>query len=312
MMKERGYVGMKEKNRENPFAGMTREEIIQEAKRQILRSAVLALAALAVIGVACYAWFVNSGVVTAITGQVTMSTDGFELASEGTVGIFDNVYFDSSVPDGSFLEEMITWTRGNRVVRWRMNQTSNLSNYDTKKNGIHPNSAGTLKFYVIPQSDGALTLNCHVNLNPLKLNSEGKYVSCGVNSTEAKLMRGHLMFAYSYEGEAGTVSGLIPVNTSAFTVSLPEVRADRKYEVTLTWFWPYVLREAMNRQPYGDTITGWVENDALWDYFYYDGGRTVSVSQTPFRGLSNFYNMADQYIGDHVNAVIVELEAEQA
>ena len=46
---------MKEQKKENQFSGMTLEQIILEAKKQILHSAVLALAALIVIGVACYA-----------------------------------------------------------------------------------------------------------------------------------------------------------------------------------------------------------------------------------------------------------------
>ena len=75
--------------KENRFSGMTPEEIKLEAKRQIVRSAFLALAALIVIGVACYAWFANNRTVTANLSSVSLNADCFELASVSYVGAFD-------------------------------------------------------------------------------------------------------------------------------------------------------------------------------------------------------------------------------
>ena len=54
---------MAEKN--NRFSGMSRAELEKEARKQIVHSGLLALAALIVIAVACYAWFCSAGAVTA-------------------------------------------------------------------------------------------------------------------------------------------------------------------------------------------------------------------------------------------------------
>ena len=72
---------MAEKN--NRFSGMSRAELEKEARKQIVHSGLLALAALIVIAVACYAWFCSAGAVTAQGMAVRLSGYGFDLASAG-------------------------------------------------------------------------------------------------------------------------------------------------------------------------------------------------------------------------------------
>lgn len=297
---------MQKQKRENPFSGMSREKIILEAKKQILHSALLALAALVVIGVACYAWFVGNNGVTAKIGAISMSVDAFELASKGSAGIYDNAYL--GVADGESLLGGLMSTKGKRTVRWRMEQDNNLRNTDEDQKGIHPNTEGTLKFYVIPQMEGPLTLKCRLNITPLNSNKDA--LSGG---TEEKLMRGHLLFAYSYEdGTGNTDSGMVQVTDGSFTLTFPEAKKDDQYEVTLNWFWPYVLGDARERPDYGETIELWTKDQNMCEYFYYNGGQEIVIADTSYRRLSSYYNLADQCIGDRVSAVILELEAERA
>lgn len=312
---------MKEKKQENQFSGMTREEIILEARKQILHSAVLALAALIVIGVACYAWFVSSKNVTAEVGKVAMRAEGFELASKATgdgKGAYDKYsqYLDFTLPEGEFWdsEKTTTWTKRNQTIRWRVDENSNFGNDGTKK-GIRPGSEGNLSFYVIPNADGPLTINCQLNAQPQLKNPNAKDAD-NVKATAAKLLRGHILFAYEYSytdgGNTVTQSGIAEISDGSFTVTLPDAKANEPQKVTLNWFWPYLLRDAVSRPDYGETIKNWTETQNLWDYFYYNNGTEVIIDQTSPRNRNRYYNNADQFIGDNVAAIVLELTADLA
>ena len=157
--------------KENQFSGMTRQEIILEARKQILHSAVLALAALIVIGVACYAWFVSSKSVTAIVGPVTLNADSFELASKGTAGKYDGLVPESIRMRGE------TWsgisvtgtqtTQNKKTILWNMTSDNNLGNFSQADIGIQPGDYGALEFYVLRKQQGDLKINCFLEIIPL-------------------------------------------------------------------------------------------------------------------------------------------------
>ena len=306
---------MEEKKQENQFSGMTREEIILEARKQILHSAVLALAALIVIGVACYAWFVSSKNVTAEVGKVAMRAEGFELASAGSPGKYDDK-LDAALPEGEFWGdgETTTWTKKNQTIRWRVDGDSNFGN-DGSKKGIRPGSEGNLSFYVIPNADGPLTINCQLNAQP-QLKNPNAEDAANVKATATKLLRGHILFAYEYSYTYGektvTQRGISKISDGPFTVMLPDAKANELQKVTLNWFWPYLLRDAVSRPDYGETIKTWTETQNLWDYFYYNNGTEVIIDQTSPRNRNRYYNNADQFIGDNVAAIVLELTADLA
>lgn len=94
--------------------------------------------------------------------------------------------------------------------------------------------------------------------------------------------------------------------------------------MTLTWFWPYLLREAATREDYDEaknqainnTIKAWTESQDKSVYFYYKTANEtrvdVTVSSETKTSLSRYYNNADQYIGDHVAAIVLQLTADLA
>lgn len=310
---------MENQKKESQFSGMTREEIIRQARKQILHSAVLALAALIVIGVACYAWFVSSKAVTAEVGKVSMRVEGFELASaagEDGKGAYDKYgsHLDPALPEGETIpsqvewteQKTMTWTKRNQTIRWRVDENSNFANAGSRK-GIRPGSSGTLSFYVIPNATGELTVKCSLSLLP-KMKNDGSA------ETAAKLLRGHILFIYEYEyldGEqTATKSGIAEVTDGSFTVYLPNAQANVPQLVTLNWFWPYLLRDAVNRADFGDTIKGWTEDPEQSKYFYYNGGSTLA--EVSAKNRSRYYNNADQFIGDYVSAIVLELTADLA
>lgn len=310
---------MKERKKENRFSGMTREEIILEAKKQILHSAVLALAALIVIGVACYAWFANNRTVTANLSSISLNADCFELASVSDVGAFDAATpSDYTVPTGDNWtndEQNGTITGSSHSIQWRVSEQSNLGNYGKDSFGISPGAQNMLEFYVVPRRSGNMKLKCTLDIIPLP-------VVDGVEDAVAKkLLRGHLLFDYQYSDSRG----LIDVKSGSFTINLADAVAGIPVKVTLNWRWPYVLEDAYTGA-YRDTILGWIKDGsaAYSDFFFYTGdvnGHNTNGTQVDIAGkdplkpaeyleLSEYYNNADQYIGNNVDHIIFQLTAE--
>ena len=305
---------MEEKKQENQFSGMTREEILLEARKQILHSAVLALAALIVIGVACYAWFASNKNVTAKAGSVSVAQNGFELASVGAEGVFDGqIPTDFTVPAGeawtSPKNEPGTYTAGQQAILWRMSDESNLGN-SAGGSGISPGSKGFLQFYVIPNRSGEMHLKCTLDVIPLPLKEDGTE-----DQTAEKLLRGHLLFDYQYAKDTENVSAIVPIESESFIIDLANAEKEEPVKVTLNWRWPYVLEDAY--QDSGEVL-GWVKDREKSSFFYCteDGGIVGISGKDPlvpadYLELSEYYNNADQYIGNNVNQIILQLIVEQ-
>ena len=76
---------------EQPNSDNSRQDALRTARKQITRSLLLSLAALGVIVIACYAWFVRNTTVSGALGSISAEGSTFELASVGAIGAFDNV-----------------------------------------------------------------------------------------------------------------------------------------------------------------------------------------------------------------------------
>lgn len=316
---------MKEQKKENQFSGMTREQIILEAKKQILHSAVLALAALVVIGVACYAWFVSSKSVTAIVGPVSMGDTTFDLASAGSLSAFDtpdgytvptgDKYQGAGLTDG-------WWTFGNQTIQWRMTDTANLGNYGanetTEPEGIRPGSSGQLSFYVIPHGNGPLQVQFNLSIVPLKAENKddpnSTLVELSGEPVALKLLRGHLLFAYPEKDSSGnTVMKLANYVDGSFTIDFGTVEADTPIPVMLEWHWYNTLSDALS-SAYGDAI--FTSMKAEPNAFFYNRESDVTISESATKdtiltdsALNNYFNDTDYYIGQHIDAMILRLNA---
>ena len=140
---------MAEKN--NRFSGMTRAELEKEARKQIVHSGLLALAALIVIAVACYAWFCSAGAVTAQGMAVRLSGYGFDLASAGDLPDLEvGMPEDYTDPTGEAYGSQDTpkvkwkWTAGrHQVIQWQMTDESSAS--QNERRNMRPRSTMELK-----------------------------------------------------------------------------------------------------------------------------------------------------------------------
>lgn len=315
---------MEEKKQENQFSGMTREEILLEARKQILHSAVLALAALIVIGVACYAWFVSTKTVTANVGTVSMGDMTFELASAGQLSAFDTPA-DYTVPTGeeySILPNLTgRWTFRHQTIQWQMTDEANLEN-DTVEKGLRPGSHGHLSFYVIPKGTGPLKVRFDLEIVPLKETVNNNTTEWkDADTTAANLLRGHLMFACPQNYRNGKLMDnpsmtLVDYSNGSFTIDFGTVTEDTPIPVKLQWCWYNTLSDALNSD-YGESI--FTSMRANPDGFFYNSGNTVTipseVTKETIQGnseLNNYFNDADYYIGQNIDAIILRLDAEKA
>lgn len=325
---------MEEKKPENQFSGMTREEIILEAKKQILHSAVLALAALIVIGVACYAWFVSTKTVTANVGPVTLAGESFELASVGSAGKYDTfVPQDMRIVGEEWTKDSQKGTQTSQEkqsILWNMTSENNLGNYSSEDEGIRPGSNGTLEFYVIRKQQSDVTVKAYLDIIPMK---GGEQLTS--NERLCQLLRGHLLFAYRVDDGAIQLAEL---SDGSFEVTVP---ADKEQvKVTVSWYWPYFLSHAIDyfgsfREEMSRRVVNSLKDDSdSVNYFFTDGAKdkyvgsdrndsgnpitnvdgkitiTVKNVRQYAKRLGEYYNEADQKIGDNVDSIVLRLRAE--
>lgn len=323
-----------------------REDSFREARKQIVRSAFLALAALGVIVFACYAWFVSSGTVTGKISSVLLNGGTFELASVGGSGAHDTEIQGLKWGDATGMvatgddwkdasgKVIGTITGSESNILWKLSSTSNLNNRAGEKGdtGIQPGDDGTLQFYVVPKCSGDLKLSCTVRLRPVKnISSTEEEKGSSIIEITGKpvnnFVRGHMLFAYTYQytdsyGDSyaeknRTTPALINYANGSFTLELTGVQENQPILVTLHWIWPLLLKDIIQEDLFDSKeisleVTGWMSATPT-DFFYnFEGsvGDPGVIIQNDLRKYNNFYNNADEYIGTNVCGVIVQLSAE--
>ena len=282
------------------------ENAVKDARKQITRSILLALTALAVIAFACYAWFVSTKRVTGSIRPVQLLGSTFELASAGKMGAYDHMLPDGlNISGDSWNPSGTVTSTGRASILWQVSDSSNLNN--TEETGcIQPGSRGTIQFSVIPKADGELRLNFQIELLPMQKNS-GKLEILENNETLNNLLKGHFLFQYSTDG---TNFFWIPCSTGQFSLTFTGCTADTPIPVTLNWRWPYLLRLVTEHAE----VVGWMQEDTR--YFFYNHGNAVAppTELTPdagnFAQYDRYYNNADEYIGEHAYGVLLRLTAE--
>ena len=289
---------------------------IQAARRQIIHSAIFAVAALGVIVFACYAWFAGNHSVSGTIGSIQMLGSLYELAGNGSdktdngYGVFyDNTKTGFGVnvlPAGDFSAgeawPNLEATGTSQAIRWRLNDNSQIGNFGSST-GIRPGSSGTLQFYVIPNATGTLSLRFRLELKPL--NDDG---SANTTETLNKLLKGHLLF-YILDDATGTkiwvswdgdTSRPLQFNVPAETdVGVPQ-------PVTLHWIWNANL----------DSFTADEISSHRNLLFYSESGKTdeidKAIDENQITELTKLYNRADRYIGSQLTWLEVKLTAQPA
>lgn len=299
------------------------QAFIQAARRQIIHSAIFAVAALGVIVFACYAWFAGNHSVSGTIGSIQMLGSLYELAGNGSDNT-DNgygVFYDKTktgfgfnvLPAGNFSTDE-NWanleaTGTSQAIRWRLNENSQVGNFGSST-GIRPGSSGMLQFYVIPNATGTLSLHFRLELKPL--NDDG---SANTGETLNKLLKGHLLFYIpgdngtktwiSWDGDTSRpLQFYVPEETD---VGVPQL-------VTLHWQWTAELSHLIADTTLKDKVPA---NREL--LFYSESGSIpeandikAAIDKNQITELTKLYNRADRYIGSQLTWLEVKLTAQPA
>lgn len=301
---------------EQPNPDASKLEALQNARKQITRSLLLATAALGVIAFACYAWFVNNTSVTARSISVSASGSTFELASVGS----SHGAFDESLPDDLKAEEgdpyqnssgtgTITTVSKNAIF-WQMNDAAGLNNQNANDTGIEPGSSGTLQFYVIPKHTGKLNLTCQLSLIPLKLEKNDSFIKLE-NVTASQFLKGHLLFSYTYTDKNNdSNTQLVNYSTASFPLEFEVQNVDDPISVQLDWHWPLLLQDVINDKSNSNTYKTWMTEAPGFFFCYNDAAVNDPPDfETQFSTYNDYFNNADQYIGDNIDGVLLQLTA---
>ena len=298
---------------EQPNSDNSRQDTLRTARKQITRSLLLSLAALGVIVIACYAWFVRNTTVSGALGSISAGGSTFELASVGTAGAFDSRLPETERIEGDSwpYSSSGTITSGTKEsILWRIDQSSSHLGNDSNSTGIEPGSSGTLQFYVVPKRPGDLELTFTIEIIPLAVASENNEFTPIKNDAATNFLKGHLLLHYQVKNGQETL--LDPANAS-FDLKLNDLTSDSEpVLISLKWHWPFLLEDAVLDSEVTQIIT---DNPS---YFVHDGNAPLTEAVTlpgtnnpEFRRYSNYYNNADQYIGTYVSAVLFRLTAEE-
>jgi hypothetical protein len=334
---------MEQKTSEKPLEEQTPAELelqIHNYKRTIVRSALLALTALVAIIALCLAWFLNNSRVTTQGIQLSAALGGFELASVGTDG---GIYKDelnglvSNAGETATIDSHTAYktSAGQQNVVWRMAvDGSDLNNASGKaasdQAGIAPDTAGTLRFYVIPYQDGELTVEFTLSILAYSTDKDGKLIALEdrendpVATMVGNLLKGHVLF-FEAKNSQGLYEGLIENDT--FTKTFQNAKAGQPELVTIYWVWPNVVAQLLQENPpYGALFTADVRSALQKDmttgtgmikYFLTTDEDKLpdlneSVIGQSIAALSTYYNRADEYIGKNADYILLRLEAQQS
>jgi hypothetical protein len=285
---------MKEKDRMNEIEeGMISKNstdeknfAVQDAKKEQRNSFFLAITALLAIILVCVAWFLNNQRVSMNNIEIQSAKDGFELAAEGSAGLYDRLLTYTNTgsdltastesdenngenssddsgsdgkqeTDGDGKNTVIgkTTDADNARIRWVMNADSNMNNVSGSEGTIQPGTSGKLTFYVIPKVDGTLKLNFNLQTD---LYTDNERLQ--TDELVKKLVEGHILFFQKCEEEGESKYYDDIITDGKFSKTIPDAVAEKQYEYTIYWTWVYVFGQ--NLLPKGNkVIEPWVSDD---------------------------------------------------
>lgn len=283
------------------------QAFIQAARRQIIHSAIFAVAALGVIVFACYAWFSNNKSVSGTIGSIQMLGSLYELASEGSsYSIYTKEGDTPPVGDTPISgRPNLKATGSNQSIRWQLNENSHVQNISGSTR-LQPGTSGTLEFFVLPYVTGTLSLNFQLELIPL---DDGRNVITG---TPAELLKGHLLFYLENEKQEKIWTSWDSANFKLQFEAANEAAIEQPQKVTLRWLWASDLSELRD-------LDSKIPSNRQLLFYSEDQSRIPSETEIKKRldandltDLNKLYNLADRYIGANLSWLEVKLTAQPA
>jgi hypothetical protein len=283
------------------------QSFIQAARRQIIHSAIFAVAALGVIVFACYAWFASNHSVSGTIGSIQMLGSLYELASEGsspnkyTLASYNPPEGDTPLSNRPTLKA----TGTNQSIRWQLSDTSHVQNI-TGNTRLQPDTSGTLQFYVLPYVSGTLSLNFQLELIPLDDSGNA------ITGRPAELLKGHLLFYLENNKKEKIWTSWDSDNFKLQFEAANEAAIEQPQKVTLHWMWASDLSGLRD-------LDSEIPRNGQLLFYSEDQSRIPSETEIKKRldandlaDLNKLYNLADRYIGANLSWLEVKLTAQPA
>lgn len=283
------------------------QSFIQAARRQIIHSAIFAVAALGVIVFACYAWFAGNHSVSGTIGSIQMLGSLYELASEGsssskyTLAGYNPPGGDTPLSNRPTLKA----TGTNQSIRWQLSDTSHVQNI-TGNTRLQPDTSGTLQFYVLPYVSGTLSLGFQLELIPLDDSGNA------ITGRPAELLKGHLLFYLENDKKEKIWTSWDSDNFKLQFEAAEETQIGQPQLVTLHWMWASDLSKLRD-------LDSKIRSNGKLLFYSEDSSRIPSEAEIKKRldandltDLNKLYNLADRYIGANLSWLEVKLTAQPA
>ena len=283
------------------------QAFIQAARRQIIHSAIFAVAALGVIVFACYAWFAGNHSVSGTIGSIQMLGSLYELASEGsssskyTLAGYNPPEGDTPLSNRPTLKA----TGTNQSIRWQLSDSSHVQNI-TGNTRLQPDTSGTLQFYVLPYVSGTLSLGFQLELIPLDDSGNA------ITGRPAELLKGHLLFYLENDKKEKIWTSWDSDNFKLQFEAAEETQIGQPQLVTLHWMWASDLSKLRD-------LDSKIRSNGKLLFYSEDSSRIPSEAEIKKRldandltDLNKLYNLADRYIGANLSWLEVKLTAQPA
>lgn len=283
------------------------QSFIQAARRQIIHSAIFAVAALGVIVFACYAWFASNHSVSGTIGSIQMLGSLYELASEGsssskyTLAGYNPPEGDTPLSNRPTLKA----TGTNQSIRWQLSDSSHVQNI-TGNTRLQPDTSGTLQFYVLPYVSGTLSLGFQLELIPLDDSGNA------ITGRPAELLKGHLLFYLENDKKEKIWTSWDSDNFKLQFEAAEETQIGQPQLVTLHWMWASDLSKLRD-------LDSKIRSNGKLLFYSEDSSRIPSEAEIKKRldandltDLNKLYNLADRYIGANLSWLEVKLTAQPA
>lgn len=356
----------KKKKNQECIEQLSLEELrkdIKENKKKAARSIIFIEAAAVAIITLCIAWFVSNSQISGNLGTVGAKYSGIEIGSAGAKGVHDDFLQEVKaaiityhLPDENSGKKHDTSQGGS--INWLLSNDSNMKNYDGGKSfaetgsqfrkdyAMEPGTKGKLDFFIKSYDEGDLSLEFSLNIAPFQL-GDNNPISVQPNSTEAKLLSGHILYFLGEKQNDDKVK-YTWIKDGTFQIIIPNAKKDTEYNYSIYWVWPLnlstILLNTKDEFLNGSEIefddkdsTGGLRTQIVKEmsehpekYFFssltgkpldknYDevkeilnihknSGTSNTYNKQLFVDLSSYYNQADMKIGEGISFITATLE----
>lgn len=268
-------------------------EEMEEDKKQLKRSSVLAISALIAIIALCLAWFASNNWVKGIINGVSVDDDTqFVLASVGTRQAAEQEYLKDetgknllSVAWNKTYGKYIDVKTGKTISKEQNYQTGNssLAWFLNGQESLVPGNGGKFEFYLIPKRENLKSVTVSLNLTMYTVPDNEKRAVKLEDEKIQNLLDGHVLLfenlddEYGYTGwlGAGHIDSDNNLNNK-LTITAPAgenngtgtFEKNVPYKVTVYWVWPKYFRNYIytQRSTQEDLFTDKVEQGEGSEY----------------------------------------------